>query len=151
MRRSIELIIIPIFFLSTACANSSLQRFVPPGIFKYEEIASEKEPNPKIEEIVAARGERVDEKFPILSETPTAGLILERPDKSEAQRQSDIIIDARDELTSAIDADRKASQEERQAVTDLEKRTDDLLEQLERDELSAQGERTEPLRSPQEK
>ena len=151
MPRSIAIINILIVGLIGGCANSSLQRFAPPGIFKYEEIASEKDPNPKITEVVAARQDRVDEKFPVLSETPTAGLTLKKPDKSEAQQQSDIIIGARDELTTAIDADRMASHEERQAVAALEARTDELLELLERDEKSARGERIEPLQSLDEK
>ena len=151
MARSIEFTILVFAGLAAGCANTDLQRYAPPGIFKYEEIASEKEPNPTIENVIESREESVDERFPNLSETPTAGRTLRRPSRRAAQQESTIILGARDNLTAAVDADREASRQEREAVKDLESRTDELLIQLENDAASAESDRANSQAIPEEK
>jgi len=136
---------------------SSLKRLAPPGILKYEELAGDQPVNPEIKQRIAERRREIDRRFPDLSAQPSR-----RPaEASMAERDALAagLIDARDELQAAVEADRAASDAERQAgftlpgdkgdkARSLEDVAADLAAEVEKDGTVARNERSAPMPQP---
>ncbi|MHA7872355.1 MAG: hypothetical protein ACX939_08400 [Hyphococcus sp.] len=129
-----------------------LARFAPPGFVKYEDIASQKPPNPAVEQIIAERRESPEKRFPKLAEQPSE---RDRPAKRPAEdvkAEIKALADARETLQSDLDAARAAAEADRIEGDLLNARRDALDAQLKIDEASAKAERQdEPPPAPEEK
>lgn len=143
-----------VFFLSTAflagtgCSSLELARFAPPGVVKYEDIASEKEPNPAILEIVEAQSEAADKGYPDLSQAPSK---KDRPKKRSIRWVDDQINkleDTRDTVNADVDADRAQAETETEDAILLPEQRDARDELLDRDEATARAERRDPMPVP---
>ncbi len=83
VKQSFPAIFLPVAVLAAfgalaGCSQNQLTRFAPPGIIKYEDIASEKPQNPVVAERIKEHKDRDDAKFPVLSQTPVAGVQMTR-------------------------------------------------------------------------
>ena len=135
------------FVALQGCESGDLARFAPPGVIKYEEIASEKPQNPEVAARIAERrAEPGSGRYPNLSEAPGAG---DRPKKRKAAdvegEMSELAV-MRDGLDAAVDSDRAAAAEE--LAEDLTAGRDALQAQIEQDEAAAARERREQLKAP---
>lgn len=97
--------------LAGGCADLGLQRFAPPGIIKYEDLAKDQPPNPAIVERVELVKAGSDGRFPNLSEQPQETPTATPPEEREAEMAA--LRDARDALETAVAAERLASSDER--------------------------------------
>jgi len=131
--------------LAGGCADLRLSRFAPPGIIKYEDIASKAPPNPAIQQQLDERPKNDDARFPLIAQTP-ARPPVRRP-KEQQQALSDRLVGARDELEADIKDDREAIAAERASAQLLSERRDRLDEDLAGDERAAARERTGPMPS----
>lgn len=133
------------------CESGDLARFAPPGIIKYEEIASEKPPNPEVVKRVAERRAAVGGgEFPILSQTPGPNARPEKRAAAELEAEMAALTSARDDLSSAVDADWAAAEAELEA--DLPAARDALKQQVDGDVNAAAHERRKAIPSqPDEK
>lgn len=143
--------------IAAAPACTSLKRLAPPGILKYEEIAGDQPVHPEIKERIAERRREIDRRFPDMSEQPS-----KRPAEAPAAEREAIaaeLIEARDELQAAVEADRAAADSERQAVfilpgdkggeaRTLEEVAADLAAKVEKDGTVARRERSKPMPQP---
>lgn len=132
-------------FCAAGC--SGLSRFAPPGVVKYEDIASEKEPNPAIQQRISERKEAGDSRFPVLAETPGE---KDRPaprPQDERDTETSELVQARDALEAAIAADRKAAEEEGDMESLIEQ-SQTLSGRIDSDARAAQRERKDPLPDP---
>lgn len=128
----------------TGCSSLDLARFAPPGVVKYEDIASEKPPNPTIQAVVDERKAMPDKEFPKLSETPSK---KDRPQKrrlSEVNEEIGELAGARDNLNAEVSAAREQAEAEMAEIVPLPDQRDALDELLLRDEASALAERKDP-------
>ncbi|MEQ8935456.1 MAG: hypothetical protein RIE56_06665 [Amphiplicatus sp.] len=142
---------------AAAPACTSLKRLAPPGILKYEELAGDQPVNPEIKQRIVERRQEIDRRFPNLSEQPT-----KRPAEAPAAEREALaadLIEARDQLQAAVEADRAASDSERQAVfilpgdkgdkaRALEDVAADLAAEVENDGTVARRERSKPMPQP---
>ena len=120
------LLILPVLLLSAGCSSDQLARLAPPGILKYEEIASEKPANPAIVEEIENRKEDRKARFPNLSEAPQG---LERPeDRSVDAVEADIdaLAAARDALQTEVGKERAATADDRSVLEQIEEERDAL-------------------------
>ncbi len=136
---------------------SSLKRLAPPGILKYEELAGDQPVNPEIKQRIAERRREIDRRFPDLSAQPST-----RPAEAPMAERDALaadLIEARDELQAAVEADRAASDAERQAgftlpgdksdkARSLEDVAADLAAEVEKDGTVARSERRAPMPQP---
>lgn len=128
-------------FAVTGCTKLQLARFAPPGIIKYEDIASEKPPNPAIQQRVEEFKADSKAQYPVLSQTPGED---DRPEKlSEAERaaKAEELVAARVELETAVTADQSAVDAETAEKERLPRERDALKERIERDTAAANRER----------
>ncbi len=128
----------------TGCSSLDLARFAPPGVVKYEDIASEKPPNPTIQAAVDERKATPDKEFPKLAETPSE---KDRPQKrrlSEVNEEIGELAGARDNLNAEVAASREQAEAEMAEIMPLPDQRDALDELLQRDEASALAERKDP-------
>lgn len=135
----------------SGCSSFELSRLAPPGIVKYEEIASEKPPNPAIEEAIAARKKTSDPRFPVLSRTPAAGPPPPRPKPAEVSAETDALVGARESLEADLAEDRAAAETDRAELDALNSKRDSLAKDVDRDAAAARRERAEPLPATDEK
>lgn len=129
----------------TGCGNFQLVRLAPPGILKYEEIASQKPPNPAIEAEIAARNGNAKARFPILAQTPAAGPAPKPASKAAARAHGAALQSARDSIDRELARHRAAEQAERGGREKLAKERASLAEQINRDEIVARRERAAPM------
>ncbi len=143
-----------VFFLGTAvlagtgCSSLELARFAPPGLVKYEDIASEKPPNPAIQEILDAQTVASDAEYPDLSQTPSE---KDRPQKRSSRwvaNQTNLLEDSRDTINEAVEAERAQAIAETEDAILLPEQRDELDEMFERDAVSARAERRDPMPVP---
>ncbi len=131
------------------CANSDLIRFAPPGIVKYEDIASQKPQNPAVaERISERRAEKGAGQFPDLSKEPGRD---ERPKSLPSEQvdaEIDALVDLREGLDEEVGADREAADAE--LAGDLQAEREALKARVERDSTDASRERREKLEPPAE-
>lgn len=127
------------------CSSFDLSRLAPPGIVKHEEIASEKPPNPAIAEMIAARKQTADPRFPVLSQTPAAGPPPPRPDRARIDAETTALVAARETLEAGLAEDRAAAEAESAERDALSRRRESLDREVDEDAAAARGERTEPL------
>ena len=129
---------------ATGCSSLELARFAPPGVVKYEDIASEKPPNPAIEAVIEARTESSSKDYPNLSKAPSA---KDRPRKlstAQVNYRIDELATARDAINAEVAAARELAEAETANIIPLPEQRDTLEAQLERDEASALAERKDP-------
>ena len=115
-------------FLAQACSTSDLARFAPPGVVKYEDIASKKEPNPAIQERIRERKEGDDVRFPVLSQTPGASDRPQRPIAEDIEAASATLTTARDDLAETVANDRALADADRVELDNVTQGRDDLAE-----------------------
>jgi hypothetical protein len=138
-----DLFVFAAALLVMGCSSDQLRRLAPPGILKYEELASEKPPNPVIEEEIAQRKDDVKTRFPNLSTAPSRNdLPAERP-QGELKAEMDALTSARDTLSGEVTQDRAAVDEERAAAGNIIAAGDQLAEQVSEDETAVNDERAE--------
>ena len=129
--------------LAQGCANSSLARFAPPGIVKYEDIAGEKPPNPAIQESVRNYRQETRGEFPVLSETPSAGRPPAKPPDEQRDSRLQGLIEKRDVFAAELEADRAAAEADLVERKKLSAESDAFGERLENDLAAARAERRE--------
>ncbi|MBB5518703.1 hypothetical protein [Amphiplicatus metriothermophilus] len=91
------------------CAG--FERLLPPGFVKYEDLAGDEPPDPRIQERIAERRKEEGRAFPNLSQAPQT-----RPEPTpEAEREALAaeLRAARDALAAAVAHDRELAAEER--------------------------------------
>ena len=146
-----------VFFLGTAflagtgCSSLELARFAPPGVVKYEDIASEKAPNAAIQEVVNASTQASDADYPDLSQTPSA---KDRPRKRNSAWIENQIVqlgESRDTLNEAVDAERAQAEAETEDAILFPEQRDARDEMLDSDEATARAERRIPMPVPTDK
>lgn len=136
------------------CSSLDLQRFAPPGLVKYEEIAGDTPPNPAIQARIAERRASIEATYPNLSQAPSA----RPPGKPARERESELaaLRESREALGSAIETDRAAAAADRtggvvlpgdarRAQRSLEEAREALAESMESARRDAARERAEPL------
>lgn len=124
------------------CSGSTARRFAPPGIFKYEEIASEKPPNPVIEERV--RQHRLENRgaaFPIIARTPSSGEPPPEPPAEMRRAAAEALVAARDDLAASVAEDRAAADAGREQRDAIVESVETLADQLDQDAADAKAER----------
>ena len=57
---------------AAGCSQLDLQRFAPPGLVKYEDLAGDQPPNPEIQDRIDQRRENTDPSYPILAQQPAS-------------------------------------------------------------------------------
>ena len=123
-----------------SCSNTSLSRFAPPGIVKYEDIASEKPQNPEVAARIAERrAEKGAGKFPRLSATPGKEDRPEPLPAEEVDAELDMLSEKADRLAAAVADDRAAAEAE--MAEDLQAKREDLTKKAEEDSLEAARDR----------
>ncbi len=133
-------------FLTPGCSSDSfLARFAPPGVVKYEDIASEKPPNPAIAETLSEYRETTRKRFPVLSRTPTAGAAPERPDVAARDALKTDLTENRDRLAEEIAGDEAAVAAERNGAGAIAEQGGAVNAQVARDAAAARAERREGL------
>jgi hypothetical protein len=141
VKQSLALSLTAVVLLTVGCSDLQLARFAPPGIVKYEDIASEKPPNPAIQQMIEERREDREKEFPILAETPSK---KDRPQKRSAAENDAVIAsleEARNTLNESIEASRARAKTELAESVPLPERRDALTNQIEQDEAFAKKER----------
>lgn len=137
---------VALLFLTPACSsNSVLARFAPPGVVKYEDIAGDKPPNPAIEETVREYRADTRSRFPVLSQTPTAGPAPQIPESELRDAQKAELIEGREKLAEEIAGDEAAVEAEEARAAAITSRGERFNDQLERDDAAAKAERREDL------
>lgn len=131
--------------LIQGCSNSFLARFAPPGIVKYEDIAGDKPPNPVIEETIREYRADTKAKFPILSQTPTAGPAPAKPNSNVRDATMTELVESREKLAQELQNDEAAIEADRKEVDALPGKGEALAEKLDEDTIAAQSERKNDL------
>lgn len=136
-------------FSLSACANSDLARFAPPGIIKYEEIAGDQPVNPEVAESIAEYKARPDTgRFPRLAETPDEDDRPEKRPQEEVESEMDELASARETLEEQLAEDRAEAAAEADEGLALPERRDALESTLDKDAAAAARERREKLKPP---
>lgn len=136
---------IAVILLIQGCSNSFLARFAPPGVVKYEDIAGDKPTNPAIEETVQEYREDTQARFPVLSRTPTADPLPEKPGSAVRDAAMNELIESREKLAQELQSDQTAIAADRAEVDALSGKGDALAEKLDEDTSAAQAERKDGL------
>jgi hypothetical protein len=139
-----DLFVFAAALLVMGCSSDQLLRLAPPGILKYEELASEKPPNPVIEEEIAQRKEDGEKThFPNLSAAPSRSDLPAERSQGELKAEMNALATARDTLAGEVTQDRTAVDEERATAGDIIAAGDQLAEQVGEDETAVSDERAE--------
>ena len=140
-----------VFFLVAAilagagCSSLELARFAPPGVVKYEDIASEKPPNPAIQQILDDQQAAADAEYPDLSQAPSK---RDRPRKRSSRLVSNQISRlerSRDTINAAVDAERTQAMTETEDPILPPEQREAFDAMFERDAASARAERDVPM------
>jgi hypothetical protein len=126
--------------LASAGCGGGLQRFAPPGIVKYEDLAKDQPVSPAIAERIDASRAETDGGFPKLSEQPV--VVPEGIAKPERAAMENALLAERDALAAAIVADKALAAAEREGG--LVEARDALSEAIARDDVAARRERGLP-------
>ncbi len=138
-----DLFVFAAALLVMGCSGVQWRRLAPPGILKYEELASEKPPNPVIEEEIAERKDGEKTRFPNLSAAPSRSDLPAERAQDELKAEMDALAAARDTLASKVKEDRTAVDEERATAGDIITARDVLTEQVGDDEIVVNDARAE--------
>lgn len=130
---------------TSGCSQGALTRFAPPGIIKYEDIASEKPANPAISAVIKERKDAGDADFPLIAETPGASARPAKPEQAAIDAQVSELTRARDGLNAAVEHDRIEAENESQSASALEDSRLGLEENILRDSEASAAERKKPL------
>lgn len=132
---------------ASGCSNTDLSRFAPPGIVKYEEIASEKPQNPEVAARIAERrAQQGGERFPNLSQTPGPEDKPKKPSSGQISAEMAALQALRENLAEEVAEDRAAAEAE--LAGDLQAEREVLSERVESDSRAAARERREKLTAP---
>ena len=140
VKRSFRSFIIPAALLAGGCSDLQLARFAPPGIVKYEDIASEKPQSPEIQERISGYQDANDPEYPRLAETPSE---KDRPKKRPQKRVEAQIAElesARDALESDVETARLEAEAAIQEGQLLTEQRDALSARVDQDEAAAKAE-----------
>lgn len=135
-------------FSAAGCAELQLSRFAPPGVVKYEDIASEKEPNPAIVEAIESQKETSTRDYPRLAETPSE---KDRPKKralAQVDAEIDSLATARDDLNESVAKARLEAEADLAETPPLLSQLEEMQKQIDLDTASARAEREETMPSP---
>lgn len=139
-------LIFPLLFMTQGCASDSVfARFAPPGVVKYEDIASEKPPNPAIQETVREYRDTTRRRFPVLSRTPTAEPPPQMPDAAVREALRAGLVEGREALAARLADDQAAIAAERGETGEITEEGEAFNAQLKRDAAAAQAERRDAL------
>lgn len=130
--------------LAAAGCSGGLQRFAPPGIVKYEDLAKDQPPSPAIASRIEARKDEPGGGFPRLSEQPTK--LPEGIAKPERDAMMGELLAQRDALSAAVGEDRILAAAER--VEEIEIEREALGVAIADDDAAARRERGLPARDP---
>jgi hypothetical protein len=144
---------------ASACSEFGLERFAPPGIVKYEDLAKNQPPSPAIVERVEAVRAASDGGYPRLSDQPQ--VVPAGAPAEEREAEAVALRDARDALDAALVDDRAIAAGEREqgvvlpgdasaAERSLEEAAAALAEEVARADDAARRERGLPPRAPAE-
>lgn len=136
-------------FSAAGCAELQLSRFAPPGVVKYEDIASEKEPNPAIVEVIETQKQTSTRDYPRLAETPSE---QDRPEKrplEQVDAEIDELATVRDTLNERMADARMEAEADLAETPPLLSKREEMQKQIERDAASAEAEREEAMPSPE--
>lgn len=129
------------------CADSQLARFAPPGIVKYEDIASKKPQSPEIVARIEERRSQPDTgKFPVFSETPGKEQRPAKRDPATVATQIEELNQKAEAIKAEVEQERAIAAEE--TASNLSGEADSLRERVERDNKAAARERREQLKAP---
>jgi hypothetical protein len=141
----LALIVLP----ALVCGCASLKRFAPPGIVKYEELAGDQPMNAEIKARAQERKESDEQRFPNLSEAPSAA--PEGMSATQQASQMDALRDQRADLSAALAEDLTLAAAERaepvplpgkgDAALSLSEARDALAKAVEEDDAVAREER----------
>ncbi|MEM8771175.1 MAG: hypothetical protein AAGD92_05955 [Pseudomonadota bacterium] len=123
----------------SACTGFEVKRLAPPGIIRYEKIAEEKEPNPTIEEEIAAVRSETKAQFPKVGETNASGNRLKKAPQPEAG-MLEALVGAREALSVAVETDRAAAADLEEAAARLAAEREALAEGIEEAKSAARRE-----------
>lgn len=126
--------------LATAGCGGGLQRFAPPGIVKYEDLAKDQPVSPAIAERIDTYRAETDGGFPKLSAQPV--VVPEGIAKPERTAMEEALSAERDRLNAAVVADKALAAAEREEG--LVEARDALGEALAREDAAARRERGLP-------
>ncbi len=138
-----DLFVFAAVLLVAGCSSVQWRRLAPPGILKYEELASEKPPNPVIDEEIAQRKDGEKTHFPNLSLAPSRSDLPAERSQDELKAEMDELTAARDGLASEVTDDREAVDLARATVDDIVAAADKLADQVSEDETAVTDERAE--------
>lgn len=136
--------------LLAGCSEGVLARFAPPGIIKYEDIAGEKPINPAVADAIGQRKEAVDEEFPLIARTPGPKDVPSKPGQVTIDAISSELTAARDDVNAKVDTDRAEALLESESADVLIENREGLDEALQADNEAAARERRDPLTSDKE-
>lgn len=106
----------------SGCSSTDFRRLAPPGIIKYEQIASEKEQNPAIAAEIDAYKANTKAKFPVIGRTPAGTSNPNIPGNRNADQlgdQTGSLAERRDKLLEEVAADQNAVEADRTEVDEL--------------------------------
>ncbi len=129
--------------LVMGCSGVQWRRLAPPGILKYEELASEKPPNPVIDEQIAERKDGEKTHFPNLSLAPSLSDLPPERSQDVLKAEMDALAAARDVLAGEVAVDRAAVDEERKTAGEIIGAGDQLARQVDEDETAVNDERAD--------
>ena len=132
---------LPFLLLLAGCGDIQWARLLPPGLIKYEEIASEKEANPVIAAEIEQRIEGQEKEYPKLARQPGVAEVPEGKDPTQMESEISELTEARDTLEAQTAEDRRAAEEERLDNTELLTDGEKLDEDLENDKDAIARER----------
>ena len=135
---------------ASGCSETQLSRFAPPGIVKYEDIASEKPPNPAIDAKIKERSANSNAVYPVISQTPGQSDRPEKPAPDFVEAEISELVAVRDAMNAQIEADRAAAAADQAALEQLAADKDDFQSRLQSDNEAAKAERRDPIASPDE-
>ncbi len=138
-----DLFVFTAALLVVGCSGVQWRRLAPPGILKYEELASKKPPNPVIEEQIAQRKDGEKTHFPNLSQAPSQSDLPAERSQGEITADIDALAAAREVLAVEVADDRAAVDEDRTTAGDIITARDQLIEQVGEDETVVSDERAE--------
>lgn len=136
-------------FALTACANSDLARFAPPGVIKYEDIAGDQPVNPAVAERIAERRAEPDSgKFPRLADTPDKSDRPQKRPQDEVEREMQELATMGEAIEKSLAEDRAQAEAAAEEGRALPERRDALKSTLDKDAAAAERERREKLTAP---
>lgn len=108
-----NVILIAAFLSMPGCSSFDWARLAPPGIVKYEEIASKKPPNETIQLELNRNREETASSYPKIADMPINSDAEQRGALGKLNEESNSLIVSREELELQLNSDRAQANQER--------------------------------------